>query len=330
MKNSHLFPKRYLYRIPLAILVLFLITETILRLGFGLGKPALVQADSDTGYRFQPNQDLWRFGRTIIYNQYSQRSDPITPEKTPGTLRILMVGDSVLNGGNPIDQPDTISEKLKVQLENSGYPLEILNASSGSWGLGNQWGYLQKFGLFDSDLVILQIGVHDLVQPTSTSDAVGSIYFPDRPPLLAISEAWSRYAWPRIQGYFPLNAPSSEIPQSQLQPEEQFTENMDTLQAMIRFIRAQDIPILVVFTPNRFDLIPNPQIPPYYPEFFTLLESEKIPVVDVYQAWSTLSPSVIDSFFRDSVHLNEQGNQAVVTLICEHLQLGDRLPSCVK
>jgi len=330
MKFSHLLPKRLTYRVALATLAVFLMTETGLRLGLGLGKPALVQADSEIGYRFQPNQDLWRFGRSIIYNQYSQRSDPITPEKPPGTLRILMVGDSVLNGGNPIDQSDIISEKLKVQLENTGYSLEVLNASSGSWGLGNQWGYLRTFGLFDSDLVILQIGVHDLVQPMSSSDAVGSIYFPDHPPMSAISEAWSRYAWPRVRGYLPLNAPSSEIPQSPITPEEQFTENMKTFQKIVQFIRAQDIPVMVLFTPNRFDLIPNPQTPPYYPEFLTLLESEQIPVIDVYEAWSTLSPSVIDSFFRDSVHLNEQGNQAVVLLICQHLQLGDRLPSCIK
>ncbi|MDJ1167874.1 SGNH/GDSL hydrolase family protein [Roseofilum sp. BLCC_M154] len=330
MNFSHLFKKGSPYRIPLGILAFFLIVEVFLRLGLGLGKPALVQADRDTGYRFQPNQHLWRFGKTIIYNQYSQRSNPITPETPQGTLRVLMVGDSVLNGGNPTDQADIISEQFKLKLETSGYPLEVLNASSGSWGLGNQWGYLQKFGLFDSDLVILQIGVHDLLQPTSTSDSVGSIYFPDRPPVLAISEAWSRYAWPRIQGYLPLNTPSSEIPKPQLQPQAQFAANMNTFQQMVQFIRAQNIPVMVLFTPNHFDLIPTPQTPPYYPEFLALLESENIPVIDVYQAWSSLSPSVIDSFFRDSVHLNEQGNQAVATLICQHLQLGDRLPSCVK
>jgi lysophospholipase L1-like esterase len=105
---------------------------------------------------------------------------------------------------------------------------------------------------------------------------------------------------------------------------------MKIFQGMVRFIRAQNIPVMVLFTPNHFDLVPTPQTPPYKLEFFALLDSENIPVIDVYQAWSTLNPSVIDSFFRDSVHLNEQGNQAVAILICQHLQLGDRLPSCVK
>ena len=72
MNFSNLFKKGSPYRIPLGILAFFLISEVFLRLGLGLGKPALVQADSDTGYRFQPNQHVWRFGKTMVYNQYSQ------------------------------------------------------------------------------------------------------------------------------------------------------------------------------------------------------------------------------------------------------------------
>ncbi len=314
----------------LGILTGILLTEMTLRLGFGLGNPALVQADDQTGYRFQPNQNLWRFGKRIVYNQYSQRSDPIQPDKPPRTLRILMVGDSVLNGGNPIDQSQIISEILKERLNQSDDTVEVLNASSGSWGLGNQWGYLQKFGLFESDLVILQIGVHDLLQPTSTSEAVGSIYFPDQRPFLAISEAWYRYAWPRISGHLRLNTPSSEIPQIQRSPEDQFAENMAIFRQMVGKIRSENIPVMVLFTPNHFDLIPSVQIPPYQPEFFLILQSEKIPVIDVYQAWSKLSPSTIDTFFRDSVHLNEIGNEAVVGLICDYLPSEDKLPSCIK
>uniref|UniRef100_A0ACD5GQ20 SGNH/GDSL hydrolase family protein n=1 Tax=Desertifilum tharense IPPAS B-1220 TaxID=1781255 RepID=A0ACD5GQ20_9CYAN len=169
-------------------------TELTLRLAFGLGNPALLQADPEIGYYFQPNQEILRFGKHIRYNQYAQRSDPITLERSPGTLRILMTGDSVLNGGNPTDQPQTITELFKSRLQSAGYSAEVLNASAGSWAIGNQLAYLTQFGLFNSDAVILQIGTHDLLQPTSTSQAVGrSPYFPNRTPKSAIAEAWSRY-----------------------------------------------------------------------------------------------------------------------------------------
>ncbi|MBD3560821.1 SGNH/GDSL hydrolase family protein, partial [Planktothrix sp. FACHB-1355] len=187
------------YWIPASVVGILITTEVTLRLALGLGNPVLVQADSDTGYRFQPNQKIFRFGKHIQYNQYSQRSEPITPEKPAGKLRILMLGDSVLNGGNPTDQSQIITELFEAKLSASGHPAEVLNASSGSWGIGNQLGYLRKFGTFNADAVILQIGTHDLTQPTSNSEIVGHHpSFPTHPPLLAIQEAWTRYAWPNL------------------------------------------------------------------------------------------------------------------------------------
>ncbi|WP_414623411.1 hypothetical protein [Calothrix sp. CCY 0018] len=120
------------------VLNVVFVTEATLRLALGQGLPVLSQADSDNLYRFQPNQKIYRFGKNIEYNQYSQRSEPITIEKPQGKLRILMVGDSVLNGGNFIDQNQIISELFEKKLIASAHPAEVLNASAGSWGIGNQ------------------------------------------------------------------------------------------------------------------------------------------------------------------------------------------------
>lgn len=103
-----------------------------------------------------------------------------------------MIGDSVLNGGNPTDQSQILSELFKAKLSTSQVSAsqvsaQVLNASAGSWGIGNQMGYLRKFGTFQADAVILQIGTHDLIQPTSTSERVGGDpNYPNQPPLLAI------------------------------------------------------------------------------------------------------------------------------------------------
>ena len=129
------------YKVAGGIISVLVATELSLRLALGLGNPVLVQVDSESGYRFQPNQKVWRFGRTIEYNRYSQRSEPIAAQKPTRTLRILMTGDSVLNGGNPTDQPRTITELFEHKLSASGHQAEVLNASAGSWGIGNQFGY---------------------------------------------------------------------------------------------------------------------------------------------------------------------------------------------
>ncbi|MGK7903950.1 MAG: SGNH/GDSL hydrolase family protein [Hormoscilla sp.] len=317
------------YKVAGGIIAVLAATELTLRLALGLGNPVLVQADPNSGYRFQPNQKVWRFGKTIEYNQYSQRSEPIAPQKPPGTLRILMTGDSVLNGGNPTDQPRTITEIFEGRLSASGRGAEVLNASAGSWGIGNQLGYLRKFGTFGSDAVIIQIGTHDMLQPTSTSEAVGSIYFPNQQPILAIQEAWTRYAWPRIAGKLKLNSPTSEIPAASIDPNQQFEQNMQLLKAIVTLVREQQTPVFVLFTPDRADLLPSYRVPAYKAEFFDRLSDWQVPVVDSHAAWSTEPTGTVETYFRDIVHLSETGNQAVADLLFRQLCSPNQLPACM-
>ncbi|MFB2881281.1 SGNH/GDSL hydrolase family protein [Floridanema aerugineum] len=316
------------YWIPSSVLAFFVGIEVILRVAFGLGNPVLVQADSYTGYRFKPNQKLFRLGKKIQYNQYSQRSEPITLKKPPGKLRILMIGDSVLNGGNPTDQSQTITELFEAKLSASGHPAEVLNASAGSWGIGNALGYLRKFGTFNADAVILQIGTHDLTQPTSTSAVVGHHpAFPTHPPLLATPDAWNRYIWPHVAGKLGYNSANGDFASSpiSLAPDQQFQQNMQHFKEIITLVRGKKIPVFVLFTPNRDDLLPKTNVPNYKPEFFRLLKSLQVPAIDTQTNWSTLSPTTVESYFRDSVHLSVQGNQAVAQNLFGQLCLQRRL-----
>ncbi|WGV24068.1 SGNH/GDSL hydrolase family protein [Halotia branconii] len=318
------------YKILILIITALLAIEVTLRLLFGLGNPVLSQADTYTGYRFQPNQNLVRFGKRIQYNEYSQRSESINLKKTKGTLRILMVGDSVLNGGNPIDQKKIITEQLEAKLKASGQPTEILNASAGSWGIGNHFGYLKEFGIFDSDAVILQIGTHDLTQPTSTSERVG--HDPNYPvhSLSAIQEALTRYVLPRLLGNVNLNPFSNqEIPQIYpAQENQQFHKNMEFFKAAVKLVREQKRPVYVLFTPNRYDLIPKPTTPPYKPEFMKVLKSLQVPLFDTYEAWSKLPTNVVETYFRDEVHLTEMGYEVAANLIFQQLCIQQKFQGC--
>ncbi|MFB2898180.1 SGNH/GDSL hydrolase family protein [Aerosakkonemataceae cyanobacterium BLCC-F50] len=319
------------YWIPGSVLAVFIGLEVILRVAFGLGNPVLVQADSFTGYRFKPNQKLFRLGKKIQYNQYSQRSEPITLKKTPGQLRILMIGDSVLNGGNPTDQSQTITELFEAKLSASGHPAEVLNASAGSWGIGNELGYLRKFGTFNADAVILQIGTHDLTQPTSTSAVVGHHpAFPTHPPLLATQDTWNRYIWPQVAGKLGYNLANGDFASSpiSLTPGQQFKQNMQQFKEIVTLVRNQKIPVFVLFTPNRYDLLPKANVPKYKTEFFRFLKYLQVPVIDTHTNWSTLSPTEVATYFRDEVHLTIQGNQAVAHSLFGQLCFQRQLKAC--
>lgn len=315
------------YRIVASILTSFVIVEFVLRIILGLGNPPLSQKDPDTGYRFKPNQNVKRFGKRIKYNQYSQRSEPITLEKPKGVTRILMTGDSVLNGGIPTDQSKTISELLKARLSSSGKSVEVLNASAGSWAIGNELGYLRKFGTFQSDVVVLEIGSNDFTQPMNTGEMVGhDWHFPDRPPLLATQELIIRYILLQFLAASNSNSPAPQILESEV--DQQFQQNMQQLKAMVSLVRAKQIPVFVLFTPDRADLIPKFSTPKYKSEFLKILRDLQVPVFDIHLAWSTLPTTTVESYFRDGVHFTEAGNQAVADLTSKEVCAYSKLEVC--
>ncbi|MDX2100199.1 MAG: SGNH/GDSL hydrolase family protein [Leptolyngbyaceae cyanobacterium bins.59] len=335
---------RWRFWVGFAFLTILVGGEIGLRL-FGFGHPALLQADPNMGYRYQPNQNLRRFGKRIVYNQYSQRSEPISLEKPPGTLRILMVGDSLLNGGNPTDQSQTITELFENHLREAGFEAEVLNASAGSWGMGNRLGYLQEFGVFQSDAVILQIASHDLTQPTSTSKWIGvDLNYPDRAPLLAWQELFVRYLWPFLSvrppfNHFLVNPRVSEIPVS-VDPNHDLRQNQQLLKATILLLREKKVPVYVLFIPETRDLRVEGEPEAYQKfkakamqqknDFLQLLRSLQVPVIDVYPAWTQLPASEMLRYYRDYVHVNEAGNAAIAKTLFDELCTYKQLVACAR
>jgi hypothetical protein len=108
------------------------------------------------GYRVAPNQNIRRFGNRVRINQFSMRNDPITPERSPQTLRILMLGDSLVNGMVWTDQDQTLTALVQQKLTesdqistaigvNGSVPqhIEVLNVAAGSWAPRNELAYLR-------------------------------------------------------------------------------------------------------------------------------------------------------------------------------------------
>lgn len=321
------------YWIPGVLITGIAFVEVFLRLALGLGNPPIVVADREMGYRFEANQKLKRFGNRLEYNQYSQRSDRVASPKPPGILRILMAGDSVLNGGNRKDQSEIISEELEARIARSGKPVEVLNASANSWGIGNQLGYLRKYGLFDSDAVILQIGTHDLVQETSKGDSIS----PNQKPMFALQEAIATYAWPRLQAKLrPRNSGSSSEnansnPNRKQQKglkDRQFQDNMENLKAIAARTRENNIPLFVLYTSDRRDLLPTPNEPNYKSQFLQILKTLEIPAIDSHAAWSKLPAKTVETYFIDGVHLSVAGNRAIADLLFQQLCTEGKFSAC--
>ena len=168
-----------------------LIGELILRFAFGFCDAVLMRADDDYEYIAQPNQKRRRFGCRIIYNSYSVRSEELRPD----ALKILCVGDSLINGGTLTDHNDLATTILSHQLsEEIQQDVQVLNISAGSWGPDNNAAYLKKHGIFGAKAIVLVTSSHDAHDTMTFVPIVGRLkYFPTRQYSLALLELYDRY-----------------------------------------------------------------------------------------------------------------------------------------
>lgn len=312
-----------------SIVLLAFLVETGLRVGLGLGTPPLLQADSTIGYVFQANQETYRFGNRVHINEYHQRSEDLPETPDTETTRVLFLGDSVTWGGVLTGQLETIPEETEeILARQCDTPVEALNASAGSWSIGNLEAYIERFGVFRSDTVVLQIGTHDLTQPKSKAGIVGKHpSFPNENPTLAIEELITRYLWPRLQSRLPdlggAGGPSQSNSSTAQDtgPADQLTRNLAYLRSLVNRTREANTPVAILHTPNRGEVTSSgegPTAPQRRAQFLRVADSLEVPVVNLVDGWAGRAGT--RKLYRDHVHLNQKGNRAIADILAKFLK----------
>jgi hypothetical protein len=145
-------------------------SELFLRAQYGLGDPPRMMDDPLTEYRYAPDGHYRRRGNAIDINQYSMRSDAFPAKKTTANeRRVLVIGDSIVNGGAQSDQRQLATSILQVELrQRLNVPCVVGNVSAGSWGPQNMLGYVRRFGLLDADAVVIVVSSHDAFDQVTT------------------------------------------------------------------------------------------------------------------------------------------------------------------
>ncbi|KAA9353459.1 hypothetical protein [Larkinella humicola] len=177
-------------KIALAALVfcLFLLLVELAGRYYGLTNYPLYDASSEYEYLLKPNQDVRIYRNRFTTNEFSMRSAPIA--KTD-TLVVLLVGDSIINGGNSIDQ-DSLASTLveKELLRKYGKKVRVLNISDKTWSPDNVVAYLKKFGVFGADMILMVANSGDAFDPMTFQPIVGvTSTHPDK------NDA---FAWPKL------------------------------------------------------------------------------------------------------------------------------------
>jgi hypothetical protein len=305
--------------------VLLGIVELILRKKYGLGTPPLYVADARTGYRLAPNQSLQRRGNRIEINQYSMRGGAIQSQPPPDTLRVLMLGDSIVNGGWWTDQAQILSQGVRdalISLEAGVFrQVEVLNASANSWGPRNQLGYVVRFGLFESQVVLLVLNTDDLFAIAPNSLELGrSPAYPTRRPPLALVEVAQRLQ---------KRTPSPALQALYDQGGDRVAANLEAIRQLHLLVSQEQRRLLLALTPLRREL--EKEGPRDYERVARhrlnrLAQDLAIPLLDFLPIFKQNGGKLNggDSLYRDHIHLSPAGNrlvgQALAQFIAHHRQ----------
>ncbi len=299
---------------------LWVAIEVLLRVLFGFGNPLIYIPDAECGYLLAPNQRVRRLGNRIEINEYSMRTGAIAPLPPIETLRVLLLGDSVANGGWWTDQTDTISEimarQLRLQIQNLATnaqldakvnysKVEVLNCSANSWGPRNQLAYINRFGLFGAKAVVLLLNTDDLFTSAPCSQVVGrDRAYPDRKPLMAIGQLLNRYLLPTV--------PREKLATPSAQNEDKVGSNLEAIRQIKTVANLANIDFVLAITPklHELDEIGSHEWEVKARSRLTeLVATEKITYIDFLSIFNSAAEPL--TFYRDSIHLSPKGNQLV-------------------
>jgi hypothetical protein len=302
--------RRSLWIVASALIALSIAEITARHEGFG--KPLLYRA-APSGYELVPDQHVVRLGKTTTINAFGTRGANLAPQPTPGVWRIMVLGDSVANGGTQINDGQTLAAVASRQLKQFGCRNQILNASAGGWSLFDESAWLYHHGLLGAKTILWTINFADLDQPPNTSAILDSNPgFPSHRPVFGLQEILFRYALPRL-GLSPATADNGSVVGYQFD-DRTFSNVLQLVRRMKRELDAKGVRLIVVYHDG-----PGPMPERRQAAKRTLLEElarQGIPVIKTGLS-TTQKPR---DLFIDGIHPNAIGSTLVGQRIAIALQ----------
>ncbi|GHS94921.1 hypothetical protein FACS1894207_3860 [Bacteroidia bacterium] len=295
--------KKKIFYISIILTIIIIVSEMYLRFYWGFCDTVLVIEDAKYEYIAQPNQNRFRFRHHIYYNSYSMRS----PELNPKSLKILGLGDSVINGGTHTDQDSIATTLLSKELsEKLQRDVQVLNISYGSWGPDNVMAYINEFGNFNAGAAFLVVSSHDAYDNMDFQKIVDkNVSFPSKQSKSAIFELFDRYAIPRLFKKSKKNT-LSELGINKR--EECFNTGFEQL---YNYFKVHNIPFFIYLHPERRE-VRNQEYNQQGEQIIAFCKENNIPLIEGIN-YEDLS------CFRDMIHLNEKGQRTLTNVIISEL-----------
>jgi hypothetical protein len=292
----------------MAVLAVILV-DLLLRVTLGLGNPVLYQYSPRAGYVLAPSQSTFRFLAWNNINRWGMRCPDFTLHRPKGTFRAMFIGDSVTYGTTFVGQSKIFTSRIGRLLPGIMHkPVQVLNASCGAWAIGNEVGYLESRGTFNSNIVVFVINTGDLNQPFNRAQLIPDSPYPDHPPFCALSELWFRYLWPRIKGASPFRDAGSFVPTTPVP-----APHVDALLSKAKEIcEAAGARLAIVYHPFRGRSWSQSPYPADLLRLKHWCRHDNVPLLDLTTAYAHYPTSQV---YYSGVHLKPFGNRLAANAI---------------
>lgn len=310
--------RRRIRWILLLIVATLFCGELVARLYFGLGDPPLSQTHPTIEYLFKPNQTVHPFHRLFRTNRYGMRSDDFEPQKLdPRELRVLVYGDSVVNGGNLTDQSRLATAILQATLRKElDRPIVVGNISAGSWGPPNEFAYLKQYGFLDADVVVLVLSSSDY-DDAPTFEPLDPLTHPTNAPISALWEGLTRYV-PRYLHGQPVNQ-SGVVPDAQeIANKRDIEVSLAAERDFLEMAKTYSVKVLVLQHWTASELRSH-QALQGHTDIRRVAVEAGVPIFDDSGNLQALL-DVHRNPYRDDIHLNDDGQQAMADLLMSTLK----------
>lgn len=289
--------------------------EVFARAWLGLGDPPLSIRDPEIEYLFAPSRCYERFHHRVCYNRWSMRAPDFTPVRAGCERRVMVLGDSIVNGGSLLDQPDIATDVLRRKLNESGIRTIVGNISAGSWGPANVNAYTRRFGWFDADLAIFVFNSDDIDDVPQFVPELGP-EFPLQTPLFALQEVVERYVPRALESLRSRLSGAANVVHEPVVPEVQ-AHGVAALRALLEEARER-VPRRVVLLHSKASELGKP-IP--HREIFARMSAE---TGAEFMSMQTVENA---SYYLDDIHMNAQGQATIARVMTSIVER--QLPLCV-
>jgi hypothetical protein len=121
----------------------------------------VISDDPRIGHEHRPKADAFLMGARVTTNSAGFRDEEIPIEKRPGSIRIMMLGDSVLFGWGA-KQDETVAARLRQAWRSASRDIDVINTGVGNYNTTMEVEFFFTRGYrYKPDIVVLNYFIND-------------------------------------------------------------------------------------------------------------------------------------------------------------------------